>query len=183
MNTYRLPRQWTFFSVFSVAVRSKPNQLSDRRGARFHLWCPHCLSGRPEESLLLIKSKTLTQSEVILSTLSSLSPMTHKLGAEKFLNSEMASSSLSEICYIWNASCLGPRAAAVAKRKSSCLMTEISCVQFPLGAWLFSLSILSYVYLTRYLEEVQHYLFSYHAAWGKTSLISTVWDLKKELLV
>ena len=96
MNTYRLPRQWTTFSVFSVAVRSKPNQLSDRRGARFHLWCPHCLSGRPEESLLLIKSKTLTQSEVILSTLSSLSPMTHKLGAEKFLNLEMASSSLSE---------------------------------------------------------------------------------------
>ena len=64
-----------------------------------------------------------------------------------------------------------------------CLITERSLVRFPLGAWLFSLSILSYVYLTRYLEEVQHYLFSYHAAWGKTSLISTFWDLKKELLV
>ena len=49
----------------------------------------------------------------------------------------------------------------------------------------FSSSILSNVSLNRSLEKVHHYCFSFLkfflpscAAWGETSLITTVWDIK-----
>ena len=48
----------------------------------------------------------------------------------------------------------------------------------------FSFSILSNVSLNRSLGEVQHYCSSFKnksLAWGKTSLISSVWDLKNVL--
>ena len=74
----------------------------------------------------------------------------------------------------------------VAQRQSARLIAERLCVRYPLGAGLFSPSILGNVSLNRPLKEEQHYCFSYLkemnaklCSLGQKSLISSAWNLKK----